>query len=242
MGKAKQWIALTAVGVLAVLAASWFLLISPKRTEAADIRDLTAQQVSQNSGLQAQLVRLKQQASELPKKQAELAAVAAKIPDNPALPALVRALTKAADEAGVELVSMAPGTPTDVAVEAAVPATPVAGGATSAASSPKAPTSRSTASTAAAASAGRLQSIALNLQVVGGYFQIEQFVDRLEALSRAFKTTTLKLAPGENPVKPRPASGGTAVSDGRTLQATLVGSVYMASGRGLVAAPVVPVK
>jgi type IV pilus assembly protein PilO len=240
MDKAKQWVVLTAVGVLAVMAGGWFLLVSPKRSEASDIRALTASQQTTNAGLQSQLVRLKQQAKVLPAQQAKLAAVAAKIPDNPALPGLVRALTKAADASGVELLSMAPGTPTDVAPPAAAqPVTPSASGTTAASpQTPKVPS----ATAVPASTAGTLQLIGMNVQVVGGYFQIEQFLDALESLSRAFKTTGLTIAPGDNPVKPKVVGATAPVNDGRTLQATILGNVYMASGRGAATAPVVPVK
>ena len=120
MDKLKQWIVLTVVGCMAVLAAGWFLLISPKKAEAADLVAQTASQEATNDGLRTQLEVLKAQAKDLPKKQAELARVQAKIPDDPALPTLIRALTGAAADAGVELVSVTPGAP--VAAEA-VPGT-----------------------------------------------------------------------------------------------------------------------
>lgn len=225
MDKLKQWVALTVLGALAIGAGGWFLLISPKRSEAAALRTQTDQQNSQNTSLAAQISMLKEQAKGLPKQQARLAAVAAKIPDNPALPALVRALTVAADEAGVELTTLSPAAPTQVS--AAVAATPV----TAAGVSPAAPRP------AAATALGSLQSIALSMTVVGGYFQVEQFLDRLENLSRAAKVTAFTLAPGTNPVKPGHASAAGAtptgpVEDvGKTLQATVSANVYMAAGR-----------
>src|SRR5437899_1530597 len=105
--KLKQWVALTLVGVLAVLAAGWFLIVSPKRGEASDLRAKVTSQDSGNSQLQLKLAQLKAQAKDLPAQQATLAAVSAKIPDNPALPALIRALDAAANATGVELVSIA---------------------------------------------------------------------------------------------------------------------------------------
>ena len=209
MDKLKQWIALTVVGVLAVLAGGWFLLVSPKHSDAAALRSQAAQQVSANASLQTQLAMLKAQAKNLPAQQAKLAAVAAKIPDNPALPSLVRALTKAADQTGVELVSLAPSQPI-----------PVAGGATATAVAPggAAPVS---------GSAGQLQSIGLVLNVVGGYFQVEQFLDSVENLSRAMKVTNFVATPGGNPLKP--TAGTTATAS--TLSTTVTGTVYMATGR-----------
>lgn len=223
MDKLKQWVGFTVLGVLVVLAAGWFLLVSPKRSEAADLNAQAASKASANQQLAGQLAILKAQAKDLPQQQAKLAAVAAKIPDNPALPALVRALSKAADDAGVELVSMAPSLPAPVV--AAAPAAPAAAGAGTTAARPAAPS----------AAAGALESIGLNLNVVGGYFQVEQFLDRLESMSRALKVTGFTLAPGSNPVKPKAAQ--SSVDSGASLTATVTGQVYMAAGRVTTSAP-----
>ena len=49
MDKLKQWVALTVVGCLGIMAAGWFLLVSPKRTEAAEIREQAVAQESANA-------------------------------------------------------------------------------------------------------------------------------------------------------------------------------------------------
>ena len=216
MDKLKQWIALTVLGVFAVLAAGWFLLVAPKNSEAADLDTQAAAQVSANSILVTQLAYLKSQSKDLPKQQARLAAIAAKIPDNPALPALLRALSTAAAAAGVELVSISPAAPAAFTGALAVGVTvPVA----------------ATPNTTAAASPAALQSIGLTINVVGGYFQVEQFLDGVEGLSRSLKVTGFTLAPGLNPVKAvvPAAAGGTTVESGKSLTAVITGQVYMTS-------------
>ncbi|CAA9362483.1 MAG: hypothetical protein AVDCRST_MAG16-3183, partial [uncultured Frankineae bacterium] len=115
MDKVKQWVALAAAAALVLGAAGWFLLISPKRGEASELRDRHAAQELSNQQAATQLAALKTKAEQLPRKRAALAAVAAKVPTGPALPALVRALTAAARSAGVELVSVAPGAATPLA-------------------------------------------------------------------------------------------------------------------------------
>ena len=127
MEKLKQWIALSLVGALGILAVGWFVLVSPKRGEAAAIRDQAAAQVSANAMLATQIDVLKAQAKELPEQQATLADVAARIPDNTALPALVRALSDASATSGVELVSITPGPPVPVAPPAAAAVAPAEG-------------------------------------------------------------------------------------------------------------------
>src|SRR2546430_3482775 len=61
-------------------------------------------------------------------------------------------------------------------------------------------------------------SLGLTPNVVGRYFQVEQFFDRVEHLSRALKVTAFSMAPGANPLK-APAAAGT----GTTTAATAAG-------------------
>jgi type IV pilus assembly protein PilO len=232
MDKLKQWVALTLVGCLGIMAAGWFLLISPKRTEASEVREQVVAQESTNAGLRTQLEVLKAQAKDLPKKQADLARVAAKIPDNPSLPALIRALTAASTSAGVDLSTVTPGTPTPVAAPAA--AVPVAPSAPEAGAPVAAP-----AAGPAAASAGTLANIPLTIRVSGGYFEVEQFLANLENLPRALRVTNLSLAPGAAPT----AKGGAAAPpDGSTVTTTITGSVYMAANRAVATPVVAPAK
>src|SRR3954452_8947094 len=116
----KQWVALAAVAALVILAGGWFLLVSPKRSDAAALREQADNKARSNQVLTTKLAELKAKAKELPAQQAALAAVASKIPNNSAMPTLIRALNAAADDPGVELVSMAPGAAQ--AVAAAAPA------------------------------------------------------------------------------------------------------------------------
>lgn len=227
MDKLRQWVALTVVAILVIVAGAWFLLVSPKRSEAADLRSQADTQINDNRALLGKISLLKTQQKTLPQKQAKLAAVAAKIPSNPDLPSLIRALTVAADDAGVELVSMAPSPPVPAAAAAAAgkPATGTTTTGTGATTTGTAATKPATPG----ANAGLLESIALNLNVVGGYFQIEQFFDRVESLSRAMKVSSLLIAPGTNPIKVSPT--GQALPQDGTLVANITATVYMATGR-----------
>ena len=241
MDKVKQWVALTVVGALALATAGWFLAISPKRSEAADLRAQTATQVSTNQTLAVELEVLKAKAQELPKKQADLAKVAAKIPTNPALPALVRALTAASTTAGVELVSVTPGAPTAQAPVAAAAAAPAASGAPApapAAPAPAAPAAPG-AAPAPASAAGTLALIPITISVVGDYYEVEQFVANLEQLPRALKVMNLAVTPGTSPTAGKTASA-TSAEDGRSLTTTITGSVFMATGAAPATAVVAP--
>jgi type IV pilus assembly protein PilO len=215
-GKLKQWVALAAVAALVILAGGWFLLVSPKRSDAASLRSQTSDKQRANQLLASQLATLKSQAKDLPAQQAKIAAVAAKIPDNGAMPTLIRSLNSAAADTGVELVSLAPGQPTAVAPAAAAVTTPTAGSTTA----------RSTA--AAASMVGTLQSVGVTLNVVGSYFQVAEYLDRLENLTRAFRVTGFTETPGLNPVKP--GSSQPTTDSGKSLTATITGQVFLTAG------------
>src|SRR3954470_614574 len=132
MTKSRQWAVLTAVVCLAVLAAGWFLVIKPQRAHAAALRSQAQGVDEQSNQLRAQVAQLRQQQKDLPAQQKVLSQIGTKIPDNPALPTLIRQLSAAAEGAGVNLVSLAPGQPAVVAapgVAAAAATAPAAGAA-----------------------------------------------------------------------------------------------------------------
>ena len=99
---------------LAVLAAGWFLLISPKRAEVADVRSQVAAQESSNNGLRSQVQALQTLQAKLPQQQASLARMQSKVPKEAALPELLRVLNKAATDSGVKLTGVTPTPPAAV--------------------------------------------------------------------------------------------------------------------------------
>ena len=122
---------------------------------------------------------------------------------------MIRALTDAASEVDVELVSLTPGEPSVYAGKAGT----------------------STAVAPASAATSPLMGINLAVNVAGGYFQIEQFLDKAESLTRAFKVTALTIAPGDNPSKPKSTTGtsttGSQQNTGKSLVGTVTGLVFM---------------
>lgn len=208
MSKLRNLVVVAVLAAVVLLAAGWFLLVSPQRAKAADLKTQAAGVRSSTSSLQTQLDMLKAQAKNLPAQRAKLQEIATKVPNNPAEPALVRALTKAADAAGVDLTSIAPSTPSLIATA------PVGAGAV--------------AAPAAASSGMRVAAISLKITAVGTYFELEQFQANLENLSRALKTTTFSLAPGGASQvgaagSPASASGGYS----GILTAAIGANVYM---------------
>lgn len=223
MSKINQWVALGVLAVLAVMAGGWFLLVAPSRSEAEALRVQADEQAVANDRVRTQLQVLQAQADALPEQRARLAEVAARIPETPQLPALIRALTDAAEDGDVEFVSLVPGTPTPLAAPAPIAVT----GSEEEAATPAAPPT--TTATAASSTAGSLHAIPVTLNVVGGYYQVERYVAALEDLPRALRITGLTLAPGSNPVA-APQAGET-VDDGRSLAAVITGTVFLAPGQ-----------
>ena len=192
MTKAQKWTALTAVAVLAIVAAGWLLLVSPKRSEAAELRSQRQSQDQQNELLRTQIARLVEQSKDLPEQQSTLKGIRRQLPANPALPELIRALNKAATSSGATLESLAPKTP-----EAVGAASPSAG------------------STAPATSA-ELVAIPVTITASGKFYEVEQLLNKLEELERAFLVT------GFDVTNPEAEQGGT------TLALTLEGRVFVA--------------
>jgi len=208
--RTRQWTVGTALLVVLMLVAGWFLLISPKRSEAADLQTQTTAQMAQNASLQNQIAVLQSQAKNLPAQQAELAAIRQHLPDNPALPGLVRSLTDAAAKSGVTLVSLAPSTP------AAAPAPKTTAPSGTSATAPATGTGQSAA--AAAAAGATLQMVPIVVTVTGSYYDTEQFLNKVEGLTRSFLVTGFSVTPAESQ-----ASSGASTGD---LTTAIQGRVF----------------
>jgi Tfp pilus assembly protein PilO len=209
MEKMRQWSILTAVGVIAVLAAGWFLLVSPQRSHATELQSQAASQQSANDGLRAQVAQLEAQKKGLPAQQKLLDEIAAKIPASPELPALIRQLSTAAESAGVDLVTLAPTEPAAIG-----PATPVTTTTT---------TSSTGTSTPAAAPASSLMQIPVSVTVRGTYFNLTRFFANVEKLERAMLVPQFKVTPAEASAT---SADGAANGPSDQLTATLSTIVF----------------
>jgi type IV pilus assembly protein PilO len=238
MDKTKQLALLTAVAILAVLAGGWFLLVSPQRSNASDLKQQTSTQEGQNQELQRQIKSLTSQHKDLPQVQAQLAKLGTQLPSNPGLPALIRQLTAAADNAGVDLLSLTPSTP--AAVTSGAPTTAKA---TTTTTTTTAATGSTTPAAPNPAASTQLLAVPINVVVVGGYFQVEQFISNLEALKRSFLTTGLELCPATV----GPDNSATCVDTSSTPQdykglsmGSVTGKVFMTVKPAAATTPVAP--
>jgi Tfp pilus assembly protein PilO len=172
MSNSRTWsVGAGLVGVLLVVAA-WFLLISPQRSEAASLREQVTQQQQFNEQVKLKTQQLKAQFASLPARQAQLAEIKQEMPDNPALPSLVRDLSSYADDAGTVLVSVTPGVPV-----------PFAAG-----------TSGAPATTKATETAPLLQ-IPTTVVVTGSYAEVTLYLQKIQSkMRRAVLIENLQLA------------------------------------------------
>jgi type IV pilus assembly protein PilO len=193
----------TAVIVLLTLLAGWFLLVSPKKASAADLRTQTASQESQNLTLAAQVATLKEQKAGLPLQEAKLATIRQRIPDNPALPPLLRSLSALAKASNVTIASLAPAPPgpntSPVVNPSGTPATGVV---------------------------PQLQTISLTINFSGSYANVELFLNKLESLKRSFLVTGLQMTGATG-------AGATGGTSSPTIAVIMAARVFDASTIGV---------
>lgn len=249
--KSRTWIAGTVVLCLLISVASWFLLIGPKRAEAAELEQQTVDTQASNQQLEARIEQLKLQFAELPQRQAELAAIKQAMPEDAALPTLVRDLDAMATRTGVTLMSLAPGQPAAVAQPTPpAPAAPAEGEEAAEGESTEEPaeggstedaaaTTDPAAAAAPAAPGQVLVSVPVNLVVVGDFFKSELFLKELQAeMQRAFLVQSLTV----QTEKDGEASGGKPATKNGDVTLTVTGSVFVlkTAEAAAVPAPVAP--
>jgi Tfp pilus assembly protein PilO len=197
----RKWSALAVVLVAAIFAASWFLLISPKRSEAAELTGKAVSRAEANSRLEQQIQVLKAQQEDLPRQRARLATLRRQIPDNPALPSLIRDLTAAGRKTGVSLDSLAPSAPVALVAPALV-AAPVAAPAEGTETSTDTAAPAAPVAPAAPTASRTLYQVPVAVNVTGTYFELEQFINKIENFRRSFLVSGFSLSPNESAETP----------------------------------------
>jgi hypothetical protein len=202
MTTTRRWVAGAVAAALLLVTGSWFLLISPQRAQAAQLREQTGTQQSANAMIRLRTQQLRAQFASLPQRRAELADIQQQFPASTELSALLRQLAAVADDAGVSVESITPG-----------PLQPLGGAA--------AGTTSGTAAGAATGSTPDVQAIVTTLVVNGGYAELTLLLQKLQgSMRRAFLVESLTLAPGQ-------ASTGTAATSDARLTMTVTGKVFV---------------
>ncbi len=197
--KTSRWTALTALVCLVVVAMSWFLLVSPRRGEAAEVRQEAEAARLQNDTMQTKIAQLKAQYAQLPARRAELREIYAQMPAAAAVPELIRSVTQLATASGMELKSITP--------QAAVQIDAKGAGAQAGASPSAAPTGGEGGTPAASPGASpatggmRIVAVPIAISADGDYFQAVLFVKKVQTeLPRAFLIDRLDINVLDHPV------------------------------------------
>ncbi len=206
MTKTRAWIAgATALGLL-LSVASWFLLISPQRSEAASLREQATSQQAFNDEIKIKTKQLQAQFASLPARQAQLDEIRQQMPNNPALPSLVRSLSEHAESSGVNLESIAPTTPAPLA------AAPAAG-----------------TPTTAAPTAG-IQQIQTTIGLTGTYAELTLYLQKVQRqMRRAVLIESVALAESTESTESTEGSQAAATEVGASppLKLTITGKVFV---------------
>ena len=126
MGKSRSagWIGGTAVLIVAILLAAYFLLYTPRAEDAAATQAMADETVARNDILEIQVADLRAKAENIDEYWQALDAMGAQIPDAAELADFTQVVREAAEQFGVTIVELAPGAPMTVAVP--TPVTPTA--------------------------------------------------------------------------------------------------------------------
>jgi Tfp pilus assembly protein PilO len=202
----RKVLLIAAAGTVALVAA-WFLLLwSPQSSRLDGVRAREEEAVEINTALELRIARLRDLRARRPEFEADLAALKAAVPASPELDAFLLDVDEAADQAGVDITSISPSKPASAATAEATPST----------TSTTAATTGTTGTTGGAATGAPPSAITIALDAAGGYFQVLDFINRLDDLPRVVVVDSLSLASGSGggtgEEEPRAASSGTSPS------------------------------
>jgi len=158
----RRALIIAAVAAVLVVVVWYVALWSPRSSDLDEARDRKEAAEQQNRDLETRIDRLRAEQRREPELRAAAEKLRTAIPDQPNLAQFILDANDAAVRAGIDFISIAP-------------------------SPPAAPTAAATTATTfagAAATGERPAEIALALQIQGGYFQVIDFLNRLNDLSR----------------------------------------------------------
>lgn len=194
MSMKKRFVSLGAVTLVALL--GWFLAaFRPAHSELGKLNTQVESTRKQVSSLEAQLrklIALKNNASAV---RAEAARMATALPKTePRVQDFIRQVQTIADEAGIDFLTVAPSpptVPTDLVPEAAAPAT-------SSDSSKSSSSGDSKDKPQSTEPVTPLRSISVQVKADGKFFEIENFILKLEHLPRALRIDEFSLSSNQD--------------------------------------------
>lgn len=203
--RTSRWFAATALVSLLLLAAGWFLLVSPRQAQASELRAEDASAQEENDLLELKIAELKAQSATLPEAEAELATIQRQMPGSAQMPQLVRDLNRIAEETGVNLAAVTPAEATALSEESS----------TSDSSSDGSTDTSAGSST----TASQVAQIPLTVVVEGDYFQVVAYLQKLQTqLSRAILVSGITTTE---------ADSSKSSSDTGAISVTITGSAFV---------------
>ncbi len=198
---------LIAAGTAVALVAVWLLLLwSPQGAKLDAARKRQAEAEDANGALALRIERLRDLRARRPELEADLVALRSAVPESPELDDFLLDTDAAADRSGVDITSVSPGKPAAPGDDAA--------GTTGAAAPAPAATAPAPADAAGATAGTPPSAISLSLDASGGYFQILDFINRLDDLPRIVVVDSLSLSGGGSGDASASGTGDTAVTGG----------------------------
>jgi Tfp pilus assembly protein PilO len=172
MGTSQKWYLGAGVLAVLILAAGWFLMVSPQNATAEEITLSAESQQAANRITEQEIATLKAEFKDLPVLQKEAAEIRSRMPQTPELPALLRTISANAKSAGVTLVSVSPQTPTALS-------------------------GSGQAGSAALATPGQVNQIPIVVEVTGPFANMRLFLNSMEQMKRSVLVTSLDLKRAE---------------------------------------------
>ena len=195
--RTARWALGTVALCLVLLVAAWFLLISPRRDDAATLRQQATSTDEQAQLLTIKLTQLKSKAADLPQQKAKLKQIAAELTPDADIPKYLNDLQDTSVAAGVKLLSVTPATPTLVTLT---------GTGTAAAAV--------TGSAAGLGQPGDLVSLPMNLTLSGDYYQLSEWLKQVQTkVSRSYLVTGFTLTPGDTSSSTSDGLSGASIDD-----------------------------
>ena len=166
---------ITGAAALVVLVLWYMLLWSPRKADLAEATERREAAEAKRDELTIRVARLRASQKDEPLKRAQVEALRTTVPDEPNLAAFILDTNDAAAKAGIDFISVAPSEPAPAVLGApgvATIASAQPAGTTVAAGTPPA-------------------EIKVQLQITGGYFQVLDFLNRMNELPRLVVTDSL---------------------------------------------------
>lgn len=193
----------TAVVALLIIVVFYFLLWKPTSNKIATESGALTQAQQQLATLNGQISSLKSFQQQLPEAQAEANRLTSAVPTTPELSNFILALNSISQKSGITFMSISPAQ----AIAATV------GG-----------------STATTSANPNFYQVEIGLQVGGGYFQVLDFINRLDHLPRLVIVNSVNLTSSNGSASPQSSTPTTmAANSGTQLAASLKLTIFSQS-------------